>query len=321
MDLEHGRSEARTGEENFAEGMAKGIEDFVKQVPGREEPAGRRAAPDPQQLRQERSMKSALLTYNTARHWDFPTLLAKAKELGFAAVELRTDREHAHGVEVALDEAGRRAVREQAAQAGVEICGLSSGCKYDALEKNELQEHIDHTMALVELCADVGAPGLKVFGNNFHEDAGVSKDATMVQVADALKECARFAQQHGVELRFEMHGDFNPYKYCVRVVELTEEPNLSLIYNCDPGDVQEGSIAEVWNHVAPYVRHVHLHDLCDPRFPYRELFRLLVAGGYEGYTSAELQDSSDPERVLAYYQALWEAYVREAEFSSAPTVG
>lgn len=263
-------------------------------------------------------MKLALLTYNIARHWDLPTLLAKAKELGFAGVELRTDREHAHGVEVTLDEAGRRAVREQAAEAGAEICGLSSGSKYDALEKDELQEHIDHTKALVELCADVGAPGLKVFGNNFHEDAGVSKDTTVGQVAEALKECAQFAQQHGVEIRFEMHGDFNPWKYCVRVVELAGEPNVSLIYNSDRQDVQAGSIAEVWSHVAPYVRHVHLHDLTDD-FPYGELFHLLQEAGYKGYTSAELPDSADPERVLRYYSALWEAYVAGAGAPKGPS--
>jgi sugar phosphate isomerase/epimerase len=64
------------------------------------------------------------------------------------------------------------------------------------------------------------------------------------------------------------------------------------------------------SHVVPYVRHVHLHDLTD-EFPYRELFRLLTASDYTGYTSAELPESADPERVLHYYHALWEAYVRE----------
>jgi len=257
-------------------------------------------------------MKSALLTYNIARGWDLPTLLAKAKELGFEAVELRTDQGHAHGVEVGLSAEERARVRRQVEASGVALCGLSSGCKYDAVQEEELQQHIEHTKALIQLCADLGAPGLKVFGNNFHEDTGISRDSTMCQVADALKECARFARPLGVELRFEMHGDFNPWKYCVRVVELADEPNISLIYNCDHRDVTDGSIAEVWRHVAPYVRHVHLHDLYDPRFPYRELFRLLRESGYTGYTSAELPDSPDPERVLRYYQALWEAYLREA---------
>jgi len=256
-------------------------------------------------------MKLALLTYNMARHWDLPTLLTKAGELGFEAVELRTDREHAHGVETGLSKEERAGVREQFAASDVALCGLSGGCKYDAVDRDELRENIDHTKALVDLCADVGAPGLKVFGNNWHLEEGVSKDATMVQVADALKECARYARDKNVEIRFEMHGDFNPWKYCVRVVELAGEPNLSLIYNCDGRDVEDGSIEQVWLHVAPYVKHVHLHDLTD-EFPYLELFRLLQESGYQGYTSAELPDSPDAERVLKYYSALWEAYVTGA---------
>ena len=257
------------------------------------------------------SFKLALLTYNMARHWDLAALLAKVEGLGFAAVELRTDQGHAHGVEVALTKAERAKVRAQVEASGVALCGLSSGCKYDSLDGAELRKHIDQTKALLTLSADVGAAGLKVFGNNFHEDQGVVRDATMAQVGDALKECAQFARPLGVEVRFEMHGDFNPWKYAVRVVELAGEPNLSLIYNCDARDMVGGSIADTWTHVAPYVRHVHLHDLTDA-FPYRELFRLLTQAGYTGYSSAELPDSTDPERVLRYYRALWEAYVGEA---------
>jgi sugar phosphate isomerase/epimerase len=245
-----------------------------------------------------------------ARHWDLATLFAKAGGLGFAAVELRTDQGHAHGVEVALTKAERAKVRAQVQASGVALCGLSGGCKYDSLDGAELRKHVEHTKALLTLSAEVGAPGLKVFGNNFHEDQGVSRDATMAQVADALKECARFAQPLGVELRFEMHADFNPWKYAVRVVELADEPNLSLIYNCDARDLVAGSLSDTWNHVVAYVRHVHLHDLTD-EFPYRELFRLLTQSQYAGYTSAELPDSTDPERVLRYYRALWAAYVRE----------
>jgi sugar phosphate isomerase/epimerase len=256
------------------------------------------------------SFKLALLTYNMARHWDLATLLAKAKGLGFAGVELRTDQGHAHGVELALTKPERAKVRAQVEASGVALCGLSSGCKYDAPEEAELRRHVDQTKALIGLSADVGAPGLKVFGNNFHEDRGISRDVTMAQVGDALKECAQFARPLGVELRFEMHADFNPWKYAVRVVELTDEPNVSLIYNCDARDLVAGSLADTWSHIAPYVRHVHLHDLTD-EFPYRELFRLLTQSQYTGYTSAELPDSTDPERVLRYYHALWEAYVGE----------
>lgn len=52
------------------------------------------------------AFKLGLVTYNLAREWDVPTILARCKATGFAAVELRTT--HAHGVEPGIDAAGAR---------------------------------------------------------------------------------------------------------------------------------------------------------------------------------------------------------------------
>lgn len=253
-------------------------------------------------------MKLGLLTYNVAPSWDLATLLGKAKALGFEGVSFRVDRGHAHGVELNLNPAQRQEVREGVAAAGLEICGLSGGCYYDSLDTEELRQQIEHTKDLLQLTADVGAPGLKVFGNNFHEEEGVPRQQTIKQIVSALKECAQFGAELGVEVRFEMHGDLNPWQYSVKIMEIADESNLSLIYNSDPRDVVDGSIRETLEHIRPWLRHVHLHDLSDT-FPYRELFRFLVEVNYDGYTVAELPGSPDPERVLRYFRALWQAYV------------
>lgn len=50
---------------------------------------------------------------------------------------------------------------------------------------------------------------------------------------------------------------------------------------------------------------MHLHDLTDEKYPWRELFRLLKAIKYDGFTLAEIPESTDPERVLKYFRALW----------------
>lgn len=270
-------------------------------------------------------MKLGLLTYNLARSWDLPTLLDRAKAVGVDGVSFRVDQGHAHGVELNLSPTQRREVRDRVAASGVAICGLSSGCRYDTLDAQELRNQIDRTKALLQLAADVGASGLKVFGNNFHEDEGVSRDETMRQIASALRECAEFAAgltlastsaessavssvEPMVGVRFEMHGDLNPWPHSVRLMELTGHPSVSLIYNCDPRDVVSGSIENTLEHIRPWLRHVHLHDLSDP-FPYRELFEFLVDMDYDGYMVGELPASSDPERVLLYFCALWRAHL------------
>jgi sugar phosphate isomerase/epimerase len=54
---------------------------------------------------------------------------------------------------------------------------------------------------------------------------------------------------------------------------------------------------------------VHLHDLTDEVYPWRELLALLKGSDYQGYCLAECAPpSSDPERVLQYFRALYYAY-------------
>jgi sugar phosphate isomerase/epimerase len=72
--------------------------------------------------------------------------------------------------------------------------------------------------------------------------------------------------------------------------------------------VVDGSIKENFTLVADKIREVHLRDLTDEAYPWRELFQLLTDTGYRGFTLAEIPDSPDPERVLRYFRSLWLAY-------------
>jgi sugar phosphate isomerase/epimerase len=74
-----------------------------------------------------------------------------------------------------------------------------------------------------------------------------------------------------------------------------------------------GSIKETFALVAPKIREVHLRDLFDAQYPWRDLFALLAAQHYDGFTLAEIPESRDPERVLRYFRALWLAYQPPAE--------
>ncbi len=255
-------------------------------------------------------MRLGLLSYNIAKHWDLPTFLEKAKEIGFEGVEFRVDLNHGHGVELDRTKEERRRIRELCKEAGVAICGLGSGCRYDSPDPKVLQENIDRTKRLLQLTADVGAPGLKVVGNNFHEAEGIPKEQTIKQVAMAMRQCGLFAKDLGVDLRFEMHGDFNYWEYAVRVVRGAGDGRVGLIYNSDRRDVVNGSVAETLKRVIPYVTHIHMRDLIAPEYPHREMLQIFKRAGYRGYCVAEIPESADPVRVLNYYVALWKAYVR-----------
>lgn len=255
-------------------------------------------------------MRLGLLSYNIARHWDLCTFLEKAKEIGFEGVEFRVDLNHGHGVELDRTKEERRRIRELCEEAGVAVCGLGSACRYDSPDPKVLRENIDRTKGLLQLTVDVGGPGLKVNGNNFHEAEGIPREQTIRQVVEAVRECGLFAEDLGVDLRFEMHGDFNYWEYAVRVVREARDGQVSLIYNSDRRDVVNGSVAETLGRVIPYVGHIHMRDLIAPEYPHYEMLQIFKKAGYEGYCVAEIPESADPVRVLKYYAALWKAYVR-----------
>lgn len=261
-------------------------------------------------------MKLGLLTYNMAAEWDLDTILAKCRAFGLLGVEFRTDREHAHGVEIDTSTADRRVTQQKCEDAEIEIVGLSSGCQYDAPDAEELAANIERTKQHLDLCAELGGGGVKVFGNKLHTDEGVPEEETVRQIGAALHECAEYASQQGVLVRFEMHGDFQSAEQCNEIIKLANSDGMCLIYNCNPGDPVDGSIREIYSAVAPNVGHVHLHDLSDHEFPYPELVKLLRETGYGGWCTTELPDSTDRDRVLGYYVALWDAYTRIAELEA-----
>jgi sugar phosphate isomerase/epimerase len=87
-----------------------------------------------------------------------------------------------------------------------------------------------------------------------------------------------------------------------------DHPNVYACWNSNPTDVKNGTIKDTFALVADRIQEVHLRDLTDEAYPWRELFALLKAQKYEGFTLAEIPESRDPDRVLKYFRALWMAY-------------
>ncbi|MCC7493304.1 MAG: sugar phosphate isomerase/epimerase [Fimbriimonadaceae bacterium] len=252
-------------------------------------------------------MKLALLSFDIAKGYDLPTLLKVGRASGFSAVELRMQLGHSHGVDLHLDADGRRAVRDQCDDALLEICGIGVSNRFEYPDPRKRQESIDEVKRYIELAADLDAYRVRVFGNDMPKDPSVSRQDVLEYVADSLTELAEFAAPLGIEVNLEMHGQFNWWRYALRVVQAVDLPNVGIVYNCDPRDVVGGSVSETFSQVAEFVHHVHMHELDAADYPYREFLDALELSGYQGYMSAEIRASSDPDRVLGYYGALYRA--------------
>ena len=257
-------------------------------------------------------MKLGLVTYNVARSWDLETIISRCEAAGYGAVQLRT--EHRHGVEVTLSAAERAEIKSRFEDSDIDEVSLGSTCEYHSLDAAEVGRQVDLTKRFVDLAVDIGAVGVKVRPNGLQEAAGVPKEKTLEQIGLALRDCGQYAEDSPVSIWLEVHGPGTMHPPNMRqIMEAADHPKVGVCWNSNATDMVGGSVREYFELLKPWMQSVHITDLADPGYPWRELFALLRESGYSGYCLAEYaQESAEPDRFLGYYAALWRELSRPA---------
>jgi sugar phosphate isomerase/epimerase len=245
-----------------------------------------------------------IVTYNIAAAWDIPTILRICKAVGLSSVELRTT--HKHGVEPALGKIERTEVRKRFEDAGVEIWGCGTVCEFHSPDQAVVQKNIETCKEFVQLVADVGGRGVKVRPNGLSKEVPVEK--SLEQIGKSLIPCGKAAADAGVEIWVEVHGIGTSHPpHCKIIMEQCGHPQVGITWNSNADDVKNGSVAEYFRLLTPWIRSCHINEL-HSGYPYRELFRLLRETGYDRVTLAEIPgmpDVASGGRLLRYYRALW----------------
>ncbi|MBM3216082.1 TIM barrel protein [Candidatus Poribacteria bacterium] len=249
-------------------------------------------------------MKLGMVTYNLGRAWSVDAIIEHCTQTGFEGVELRTT--HAHGVEISLTASERSEIKLRFADSPVALAGLGSAFEYHSIDADEVRRNIDGTKLYARLARDVGAPGIKVRPNGLPKDVPVYR--TLEQIGLALRECAQHASGIGVEVRLEVHGGGTSELPHIRtILDYADHANLRVCWNSNATDVVGGSIRDTFALVRGAIGLVHITELWNPSYPYRDLFALLADSGYDGFCLAEIAESSEPDRLMRYYRALFDA--------------
>ena len=258
-------------------------------------------------------MKLGMVTYQWGANWDLPTLIRNCSQTGFEGVELRTT--HKHGVEVSLNKLQRSDVQKKFADSGVEIVGLGSVCEYHSNDPAVVKKNIELTKEFIVLSHDIGGSGVKVRPNGLVK--GKDQRGTAQQIGEALRECGQFAEGYGQEIRLEVHGKGSSDLHVIKqIMDVATQPNVGVCWNCNLGEVVQGSIKSNFDLVKGRLgRTVHIQELYDTKYPWRELFGLLQKAGFEGYCLSESPTTTDPLRVMRYYRTLWLELTRPAAAS------
>ncbi len=263
---------------------------------------------------EDKNFKLGLVTYNVAKDWDVPTILKVCKDVGIAAVELRTT--HKHGVEPTLSKDQRKEVKQRFADAGVVLWGCGTICEFHAPDAAVVQKNIESCKEFVRLTADVGGKGVKVRPNGLPR--GVPPEKTLEQIGKALVPCGKAAADAGVEIWVEVHGGGTSLPENMQaIMKHCGHPAVGVTWNSNGTDLKDGSIAAGFEMLRPWLKSCHINDLYKDlggEYPYRDLFRRLRGVGYDRYTLIEVgkapPDLASGVEFLRYYKALWTELVR-----------
>jgi sugar phosphate isomerase/epimerase len=241
------------------------------------------------------SISFGLVTYQWAKDWDLPTLLANCEKSQVLGVELRTT--HAHGVEPSLNAQQRKEVLRRFADSPVTLVGLGSDERFDNPDPAVLAKAIEATKGFVILSHDVGGTGVKVKPDRFHD--GVPHEQTIAQIARALHQLGEFGAGYGQQIRLEVHGQCAPLPIIKQIMDAVDHGNVGLCWNSNRQDLEGQGLDFNFGLVKDRMGATcHIHDLTrTDEYPFPRLFELLAGIGYEGW--ALLEDARIPQDPVA----------------------
>ncbi|RUS48532.1 sugar phosphate isomerase/epimerase [Cohnella sp. AR92] len=250
-------------------------------------------------------MKIALHSAS-APEWTLEELLVAARRYGCEGLELRAGIGHGHGAELAAGFERRKQLKKQADRAGVALRCLSVSCRFS--DAADAETHVAETEAYVRLAEDLGIPCVRVFCGRIPPGGSLAESKR--SVVDSLRSLAPSARRSGVVLLLETHDDWSDPRVMAGVLEAISDDHVGVLWDVLHTQLEGGASPDAaYAALAPWIRHVHVHDGA-PRSPgapesngsgrhpdYRpiglgvvdhsRILDLLRAGAYEGYLSGE----------------------------------
>ncbi|MFO8079539.1 MAG: sugar phosphate isomerase/epimerase family protein [Armatimonadota bacterium] len=271
-------------------------------------------------------MKISFMTF-VAPEWSLEENLTAAIRYGYDAIEPRCEADHNHGVELDTTKKQRAEIKDQFESCGVALTTIATSRRYALASDHELQESIDLTKQYCDLCADLGAENIRVFGGMTPE--GMEFEDAKKTVAEALHECGEYAAQAGVYLCIETHDAYCNSADVLEVVRSADSKGVAINWDVMHPFRFGESMETAFNNVKDHVRHCHIHDGVRPDdgsttgweialmgegdIPHDEAIKLLATIDYDGSLSGEWIRSFYPETILPHDAQVLREYIAAAE--------
>jgi sugar phosphate isomerase/epimerase len=186
------------------------------------------------------------------------------------------------------------------------ISCLDTSCRFHSPDAAERERWISEGKRMADLAAELGAPGLRVFGDTIQP--GTDRSSTQSWIAESIRELAEITAARGVEIWIENHGDFAGSAETAAILQQAASPNTGVVW--DPANsfvaIQEQP-ADGAAQLRLAIRHVHIKDLQRDRdgwkyvltgegaFPLLALKTVLQDLQYDRFLSFEWEKRWHPE--------------------------
>ena len=262
--------------------------------------------------------------------WSWGQILDFATQHGFPALELRGLQEHVditRHPELAPERVTM--VKQELADRGLSVVCLGASARMHDLDAAQL----DEAGRYLDLARALGTPYVRVFGDRYVE--GEAREATRERIAAALRKLGERAQDQGVTLLIESHGDFTDSPSLREILEQADSPAVALLWDAHHTFVASGEApADTVRQLGRWIRHTHLKDSVAAgtgrryvltgtgEVPVRQQVEALAQAGYRGFYSFEWEkrwhaEIEEPEVAIPHYAKVASDYLRNAGVSEA----
>lgn len=251
--------------------------------------------------------------------WDLGTIIAKAVEYGYDAVDFRMLEGELEIYKLPAFAGQARQTKAMLDDAGLVISGLSSSARMFAASADKRAEHLEVVKRHAELAAIFGVDHLRVFGGKL--DGAPLAEAIEVSL-ESLEKMAAVASP--AQVAVETHDDWVNTHHLAEVITKVQAANVCVLWDLHhPFRLSGETPQETYDNIGRYTRATHVKDsrpLPDGGFapalpgeggnvPLGEMVDLLTADGYDGYLTLEWEkhwkkDIAGPEIALPAYAPL-----------------
>ncbi|MBQ4051364.1 MAG: sugar phosphate isomerase/epimerase [Oscillospiraceae bacterium] len=240
--------------------------------------------------------------------------IAKAKEMGFDAIEFSSFPEDVDPIEFA------KVLRAEADRVGIPICNFAVGADFI---NNDKATEIANVKTLIDAAEIMGCPTLR------HDVTGGPRprlwkgyDNVVEELADACRELTEYARAKGIKTMTENHGLFSQDSLRVeKLINTVANDNFGQLVDMGNFLCADDEPGVAVGRCVPYAFYVHAKDFIiksgndtDPgegfaatragnyrratiighgSVPVKKCLRALKGAGYDGYISVEFEGIED----------------------------